>query len=192
MGIVRIALASLAILVVGFLGGLLVAGVGTTLGGVALLSLPVLIVGFLVGWLVEWIIDSQYNRAREVQRQEQAAHAPQADPSPDVNELAGAFNEVLEERERQIQDLRTQLKSQESRYFHLKVTFDEYVATHPDDLTVIKGIGGTYQRKLRDAGFRTYARLAQADAQQLRKVLGIGSGQTTNPQAWIDQAKALV
>lgn len=192
MSIVRIALASLAILVVGFLGGLLVAGVGTTLGGVALLSLPVLMVGFLVGWLVEWIIDSQYNRAREVQRQEEAAHARQADPSPGVSELAGAFNEVLEEREQQIQDLRTQLKAQESRYFHLKVTFDEYVATHPDDLTVIKGIGGTYQRKLRDAGFRTYARLAQADARQLRKALGMGSGQTADPQEWIDQAKALV
>jgi predicted flap endonuclease-1-like 5' DNA nuclease len=192
MSIVRIALASLAILVVGFLGGLLVAGVGTTLGSVALLSLPVLIVGFLVGWLVEWIIDSQYSRMRELQQQGEAAQAVEPAPSPGVNELAGAFNDVLEERERQIQDLRAQLKAQESRYFHLKVTFDEYVATHPDDLTVIKGIGGTYQRKLRDAGIRTYARLAQADAQQVRKVLGIGSGQATDPQEWINQAKALI
>jgi len=191
MSIVLVALVSLAILIVGFLGGLLVAGVGTTLGSVALLSLPVLMVGFLIGWLVEWIIDNQNTRMREMQRQEQEPQAPQAAPAPNMSELAGAFNEVLEERERQIHDLRTQLKAQEARYFHVKVTFDEYVATHPDDLTVIKGIGGTYQRKLREAGYRTYARLAQADAQQLRKALGIASGQATDPQEWIDQAKAL-
>jgi predicted flap endonuclease-1-like 5' DNA nuclease len=191
MNIVVVALVSLAILVVGFLGGLLVAGVGTTLGGVALLALPVLTVGFLIGWLVEWIIDNQNNRMREMQRQE-TAHVPQVAPSSDVNELAEAFNKVLAEREGQIHDLRAQLKAQEARYFHLKVTFDEYVATHPDDLTVIKGIGGTYQRKLREAGYRTYARLAQADVQQLRKVLGVASGQPVDPQEWIDQAKALI
>jgi predicted flap endonuclease-1-like 5' DNA nuclease len=192
MSIVLVALVSLAILIVGFLGGLLVAGVGTTLPSVALLSLPVLMVGFLIGWLVEWIIDNQNSRVREIQRQGQVAQTSNAAPSSDVSELAGAFNEVLEDRERQIHDLRTQLKAQEARYFHLKVTFDEYVATHPDDLTVIKGIGGTYQRKLREAGYRTYARLAQADAQQLRRALGVSSGQTTDPQEWIDQAKALV
>jgi predicted flap endonuclease-1-like 5' DNA nuclease len=191
MNIVVVALVSLAILIVGFLGGLLVAGVGTTLGGVALLSLPVLTIGFLIGWLVEWIIDNQNNRMREMQRQE-TAQVSQAAPSPDVTELAEAFNKVLEEREGQIHDLRAQLTAQEARYFHLKVTFDEYVATHPDDLTVIKGIGGTYQRKLREAGYRTYARLAQADVQQLRKVLGIASGQPVDPQEWIDQAKALI
>jgi predicted flap endonuclease-1-like 5' DNA nuclease len=190
MNIVVVALVSLAILVVGFLGGLLVAGVGTTLGGVALLALPVLTVGFLIGWLVEWVIDNHNNRMREMQRQE-TVQAPQTVSSPDVSELAEAFNQVLEERESQIHDLRAQLKAQESRYFHLKVTFDEYVATHPDDLTVIKGIGGTYQRKLREAGYRTYARLAQADVQQLRKVLGVSSGQPVDPQEWIDQAKAL-
>lgn len=190
MNIVVVALVSLAILIVGFLGGLLVAGVGTTLGGVALLALPVLTVGFLIGWLVEWVIDNQNNRVREMQRRE-AVQAPQAAPSADVSELAEAFNQVLEEREGQIHDLRAQLKAQEARYFHLKVTFDEYVATHPDDLTVIKGIGGTYQRKLREAGYRTYARLAQADVQQLRKVLGVASGQPVDPQEWIDQAKAL-
>ncbi|HUT18646.1 MAG TPA: helix-hairpin-helix domain-containing protein [Anaerolineae bacterium] len=191
MSIVLVALVSLAILIVGFLGGLLVAGVGTTLGSIALLSLPVLMVGFLIGWLVEWIIDNQNNRMREMQRQE-VPQAPQAAPAPNMSELAEAFNEVLEERENQIHDLRTQLKAQEARYFHLKVTFDEYVATHPDDLTVIKGIGGAYQRKLREAGYRTYARLAQADAQQLRKALGIASGQVTDPQEWIDRAKALI
>jgi predicted flap endonuclease-1-like 5' DNA nuclease len=191
MNIVVVALVSLAILIVGFSGGLLVAGVGTTLGGVALLSLPVLTVGFLVGWLVEWIIDNQNNRLREMERQE-TAEIPQVAPSPDVTELAEAFNKVLEEREGQIHDLRAQLKAQEARYFHLKVTFDEYVATHPDDLTVIKGIGGTYQRKLREAGYRTYGRLAQADVQQLRQVLGLASGQPVDPQEWIDQAKALV
>lgn len=191
MNIVVVATVALAILIVGFLGGLLVAGVGTTLGGVALLSLPVLIIGFLIGWLVEWIIDSQNNRMREMQRQE-TAQVLQTAPSADVTELAEAFNKVLEEREGQIHDLRAQLKAQEARYFHLKVTFDEYVATHPDDLTVIKGIGGTYQRKLREAGYRTYARLAQADVQQLRKVLGVASGQPVDPQEWIDQAKALI
>lgn len=191
MNIVVVATVALAILIVGFLGGLLVAGVGTTLGSVALLSLPVLIIGFLIGWLVEWIIDSQNNRMREMQRQE-TAQVLQTAPSADVTELAEAFNKVLEEREGQIHDLRAQLKAQEARYFHLKVTFDEYVATHPDDLTVIKGIGGTYQRKLREAGYRTYARLAQADVQQLRKVLGVASGQPVDPQEWIDQAKALI
>jgi len=68
MSIAIVTLLSLAILVVGFTIGWLVGGVGTGLSGIAFLALPVLVIGFLIGWLVEWIIDNQYRRMRELAR----------------------------------------------------------------------------------------------------------------------------
>ena len=66
MSIALVTLLSLAILVVGFMVGWLVGGIGATLSSVAFLALPVLVIGFPNGWLVEWIIDNQYRRMPRV------------------------------------------------------------------------------------------------------------------------------
>ncbi len=67
--------------------------------------------------------------------------------------------------------------------------FESYQQTHPDDLTLIKGIGAVYQRKLRDIGFNSFDQLAQADPERLRRMLGIKNWQRTNIESWLEQAR---
>jgi predicted flap endonuclease-1-like 5' DNA nuclease len=263
MRIVLIALVSLAILVVGFLAGLVVGGVGPALGSFALFSVPLLVAGFCVAWVVEWIIDNQRRRLREERHRQVLAQATRSDGvhaevsraaqavedvraeqarlaqtvgetllerqrlaqmvsdalaerqqlANVVNEalaerqrLAEAIEEVLADREhlgqavdralaerdREIGGLRSDLDVQQARYDQLKAVFEDYVDAHPDDLTQIKGIGSAYQDRLRSAGYRTYARLAQADVQELRRALEIKMGRAIDLQSWIDQAEGLV
>ena len=63
-------------------------------------------------------------------------------------------------------------------------------ARAPDDLTAIRGLGKASQDRLRAAGIKTYAQLAETSPADLRKNLGKG-GQGSNVEAWIAQAKAL-
>jgi hypothetical protein len=198
MSIALVTLLSLAILVVGFLVGWLVGGIGTTLSSVALLALPVLAIGFLIGWLVEWIIDNQYRRLRELGQASGPVAVPvpvatsSAAPPPDISELTQMLRGVLSEREVEVGGLRESLEKQGLKYDQLRARFEQYAATHPDDLTVVKGIGRIYQWKLRDAGYSTYGQLAEADDDEIRRVLDIKSWQKTDPQSWIEQAKALI
>jgi predicted flap endonuclease-1-like 5' DNA nuclease len=243
MSILRVTLLSLAILVVGLLIGLLVGGIGTTLNSIAFLSLPVLVVGFLVGWLVEWVIDNESRRKREMA---EAAAKPKG-PSPEIIALTQSLREAIARQddqaqalretivghesqvrairkataghesqaralreatagyenqaqalkkaiaghENQAKALREELTAQAIKYGHLWAEFQHYTQTHRDDLTAIKGVGGTFQRKLRDAGYDTYAQLARANIEHLRKALGIKPWQQIDPQEWIDEARAL-
>ena len=190
MSIVIVTLLSLAILVVGFLVGWLVGGIGTGLTSIAFLALPVLVIGFLIGWLVEWIIDNQYRRMREL-GQSGPVYVPGPASDSDLNELARTVKEVIAEREQEVDELQTKLETQEMNYDHLQAEFDRYAATHPDDLTVIKGIGRIYQWKLRDAGISTYSQLASTSSERVREVLQAQNWQKLDPQGWIDQAKSL-
>lgn len=192
MSVIAVVLLSLAILVVGFLIGWLVGGLVTGLSAIALLALPVLVIGFLIGWLVEWIIDNQYRRMRELGRVAGARAAPlPASSEHEVTELVGTIKEVLDEREEQITVLRAKLEVQEATVERLENEFDAYAATHPDDLTIIKGIGRIYQWKLRDAGINTYKTLATAKPEHLREILQFKAWQKVDPASWIDQARTL-
>lgn len=53
-------------------------------------------------------------------------------------------------------------------------SFDDTMpyAEGPDDLTTIKGIGKTLQQKLIDEGYDSYAKIASADPQKIKKVTG--------------------
>jgi len=194
MSVMIVILLSLAILVVGFLVGWLVGGLATGLSAVAFMALPILVVGFLIGWLVEWIIDNQYRRMRELSQTAPAAQAV-AQPAPAENsqvaELVNTIKEMLGEREKQVTDLRAELEEHETMIERLKDEFEAYAATHPDNLTVIKGIGRIYQWKLRDAGINTYQALAASTAERIRDILEVKRWQKVDPQSWIDQAKAL-
>lgn len=192
MSVTVVLLLSLAILVVGFLAGWLVGGLATGLSAIALIALPVLVIGFLVGWLVEWIIDNQHRRIRELGHATTAGSTPVPDSAEhEVTELVGAMKQVLGEREKQINDLRTELEQQDATIERLKNEFDAYQATHPDDLTVIKGIGRIYQWKLRDAGINTYKALATLKPERLREILQFKPWQNADPASWIDQARTL-
>ena len=195
MSVVVVTLLSLAILVVGFLVGWLVGGLATGLSAIAFMALPVLVIGFLIGWLVEWIIDNQYRRMRELG---QVTPSPQLVSSPppaagrEVTELIGTIKEVLGEREKEVTDLRTELEDQEAAVEQLREEFDAYAATHPDDLTVVKGVGRIYQWKLRDAGINTYKALAASEPDRLREILEVKPWQKVDPASWIEQARALL
>lgn len=189
MGAVGITLLSLAILIVGFLAGWLVAGMATTFSNLSLLALPMTVIGFLIGWLAEWMIDNQCRRLREM-----ASAAAAAGPGVggELGRLSDTIQNMLTDYQGRDAGLQAAWVQQEGRYEELRSSFEYYAATHPDDLTVIRGIGPAYQWKLRDAGYGTYARLAEADADDLRAALGIKSWQRTDPQSWIDQARQLI
>ena len=59
----------------------------------------------------------------------------------------------------------------------------------PDDLTAIRGIGSALQSRLNDAGFHTYAQLAESTPDDLRRALALGNGPArANVEDWISQA----
>lgn len=60
-----------------------------------------------------------------------------------------------------------------------------------DDLTVIKGIGPVFQRRLRTAGIHTYTGLASADPEQLRQAVQAEDWQNIEPESWIEEARRL-
>ena len=196
MSIAVVTLLSLAILVVGFLVGWLVGGLAVGWNVIAFMALPVLVIGFLVGWLVEWIIDNQYRRMRELARSTTAAPQPASYPAPaasgEVTELIGTLKGVLSEREEEVDDLRTELKRREAAIERLRGEYNDYVSAHPDDLTAIKGIGRIYQWKLRDGGINTYEELAGSTPERIREVLEAKEWQRLDPSSWIEQAQALL
>ena len=190
MRIALVTLLSLALLLVGFAVGWWVGGVGAGVSSVALLALPVLVIGFVVGWLVEWVIDNQYRRIRASQQHESALDAGVS--SAHVGELVHTVQGALSEREEEVDQLRAELDQQESRFEQLRASFDHYASTHPDDLTVITGVGRVYQWKLRDAGISTFAQLAATTPEYIGKALQIKAWQNADPSSWIEQAKTLL
>jgi predicted flap endonuclease-1-like 5' DNA nuclease len=96
--------------------------------------------------------------------------------------------DFLHKREAEVRELREEYAATRSQLDSLRDEFDGYQRTHPDPLTVIKGIGPVYQWKLRDAGVNTYQQLATADPRQLRRMLDIKHWQRVNVESWIEQA----
>jgi len=65
-------------------------------------------------------------------------------------------------------------------------------AAMQDDLTLIRGIGPTYAKRLYAAGIHTFADLAQLTPAALKAIAAPGqSGNFINAEAWIAQAQAL-
>ncbi len=59
-----------------------------------------------------------------------------------------------------------------------------------DDLTAIRGIGIAGQNRLNVAGIKSFAQLARANPEELRKILG-RLGRSAKVEDWIDQARKL-
>jgi predicted flap endonuclease-1-like 5' DNA nuclease len=58
-----------------------------------------------------------------------------------------------------------------------------------DDLTIIKGIGPAYQRKLHETGFHSYIRLATAEKLEVEKLLGKQIAVRAARDKWGEQAR---
>jgi predicted flap endonuclease-1-like 5' DNA nuclease len=186
------------LLLVGLVLGLIIAwffGAGPTAMSL-FVGVLLVVAGAVVGFVVEWVIDEAYRRNRELRRQlgqrsESAlslgANVGGDDQSDDTS--AETLADFLRQRDRELQELRDQLAAHDGQMDALRTEFDAYQRTHPDDLTVIKGIGPVYQWKLRDTGFNTYQQLATADPDQLRRMLDVKNWQRVNVESWIEQAR---
>lgn len=60
-----------------------------------------------------------------------------------------------------------------------------------DDLTRIRGIGPVYQRRLREAGIRTFRQLAQTPPEKLREIVAAANWQKVEPERWVEEAARL-
>lgn len=179
-------------------------------------GIPLFIAGAIIGFIAEWLIDESYRKNRELQRllherelaiaapmiqvavperlslPEQRVSAPvqqllgvESTPSTGAEALAG----FLRQRDEDLREVRQQLVVTVTQIEALRTEFESYQQTHPDNLTVIKGIGPVYQWKLRDAGFNTFKQLATANPDQLRRMLDVKKWQRVNFESWIEQAR---
>ena len=152
------------------------------------------VAGAIVGFVVEWLIDEAYRKNRELRYQlgqrgtgvvavAASAGAPASAPASET------LADFLHQRDEEMRELRDQLEATHVQLDGLSNDFEAYQRTHPDDLTVIKGIGLVYQWRLRDAGVHTYKQLASADPDQLRRMLDVKNWQRVNVESWIEQAR---
>ena len=161
---------------------------------IIIVALVALVVGFLLGWLAEWALDLLRWRARAkwagFELESRMGEETGVRLKPD--EAGGQFIVgYLEKRDAEIHELQNRLEAKEAQLDALQARFDEYVQTHPDDLTAIKGIGRIYQWKLRDGGINSYAQLAQTTPERIREILNVPAWRKIDPDSWIEQAKVL-
>ncbi len=160
------------------------------------IGLLLVVAGAISGFVVEWLIDVAYRRNRELQMQlaerdsSPVALTSHTGGSSQENEATSeALADFLRLRDEQLQELRQQLTDTNLQLDKLQNEFETYQQTHPDDLTVIKGIGPVYQWKLRDIGFNSFKQLASADPDQIRRMLDVKKWQRTDVESWIEQAR---
>jgi predicted flap endonuclease-1-like 5' DNA nuclease len=157
------------------------------------LGLLLVVAGGIVGFIAEWLIDEAYRKNRELQRQLNQRRGTPLSQLPNLGSLndgvaAETLADFMRQREEEARALREEFSATRSQLESLREEFDGYQRTHPDALTVIKGIGPVYQWKLRDAGVNTYQQLATADPGQLRRMLDIKHWQRVDVESWIEQA----
>ena len=185
----------LALVTLGLAIGFIIAwafNIGATMG--LFIGLVLVVAGAIVGFISEWLIDEAYRKNRELRRRlgqggdtMPAAGVDLSERSSDLT--SGALADFLRQRDNEVHELRDQLSVTHSQLAGLRDEFEAYQRTHPDALTVIKGIGPVYQWKLRDAGVNTYKQLAAADPAQLRRMLDIKEWQRVDVRSWIEQAR---
>jgi predicted flap endonuclease-1-like 5' DNA nuclease len=185
----------LALVVLGLAIGFVIAwafGVGASMG--LFIGLLLVVAGAIVGFISEWLIDEAYRKNRELRRQLLERGSTTLAPGvssgdPDDASASETLADFLRQRDDEIHELREQVSAADAQVDALRDEFESYQRTHPDDLTVIKGVGPVYQWKLRDAGFNTHKQLAAADPDQLRRMLDIKTWQRVNIESWIEQAR---
>ena len=182
---------AIVFLILGYVFGALGAlnnlqGVGFVLAGLAL--------GLVLGFILDWLIEEFYRRNRELERRLQERQTAQAvlpaatgDESHPV--VSATLTDLLRQKDDEINALRLELDTAEEKVPALQKRFDAYMKTHPDDLTVIKGIGPVFQRKLRDMGIDSFQQLADLDPEHLHRVLDIKNWQRVDIKDWVAQAK---
>jgi predicted flap endonuclease-1-like 5' DNA nuclease len=130
-----------------------------------------LIIGVIIGWLVEWVIDWVFWRRDDKKLAEQLA---QAEAEVEHLKSQAAQDQAT------IEQLRTELN-----------TLAGQISQPEDALERIKGIGAVFAQRLKAAGIRTFAQLAEARPEQIREIIKPEEWQKINPEGWIAEARAL-
>lgn len=73
---------------------------------------------------------------------------------------------------------------------HNGVVVVEDIASQPDDLTIINGIGPTFAKRLQAAGIDSLQKLAAAEPAQVKEAAKLADWQA-DPADWIAEAKTL-
>lgn len=209
----------LALLLLGLALGFIIAwAIGIFSAGIStglLIGLALLVAGAILGFVSEWFIDEAYRKNRELHRQLREAGSvnppviqlampeqlPLVEPAdattthrltpgePSHTSASELLSDFLRQRDEELREMRQQLTTTDVQIDTLRKEFEAYQRTHPDNLTVIKGVGPVYQWKLRDAGINTYKQLASADPGQVRRMLAVKKWQRVNIESWVEQAR---
>ncbi len=183
---------SIVFLILGYVFGALGAlnnlqGVGFVLAGLAM--------GLALGFILDWLIEEFYRRNKELERQLQEGQRTQtvlpntAISSESHPVVSATLTDLLRQKDDEINTLRLELSTTEEKATISQRNFDAYVKTHPDDLTIIKGIGPVFQRKLRNMGIDSFQQLANLDPKHLQRILDIKNWQRVDIEDWVAQAK---
>ena len=105
----------------------------------------------------------------------------------EAQKLQEEFVDVREqhtEARAKIKKLRKKLKRAQNQTTYMRLGGKE-------NLTLIRGIGPAYARRLQEAGIRTLSALAQASPEEVCDIVQIKPWQNAAPKAWISEAKEL-
>jgi predicted flap endonuclease-1-like 5' DNA nuclease len=135
-----------------------------------------MLAGLLIGWISEWILGRQ-------------GGTRQADAETTLyQELHNARQEI----ERLTAEVSTteHTAAEHTGAPASRTVSAETNATQADDLTVIKGIGPVFAKRLRAAGIDSYAGIAAASPETLR--VAVAANRMVATDEWIVQAKTLL
>jgi predicted flap endonuclease-1-like 5' DNA nuclease len=189
---------AVALVVLGLAIGFIIAwvlGAGVTMN--LIIGILLIAVGVIVGYVIEWLVDEAVRKNRELQRQLDAQRSAPFAAQTSAASIQGsdrfheseAVAEALRQHKEELHQLSEQISAKDTQVEALRRELEVYQQTHPDDLTQIKGIGKVYQRKLRDIGFSSFKQLADADPDQIRRMLGIKEWQRVDVSSWVQQAR---
>jgi predicted flap endonuclease-1-like 5' DNA nuclease len=125
-----------------------------------------LVGGLLTGWLGEWVIDWLYWRKRKTGSGDD-----------------GALRAQMRALEGENRELRAKLNLMTPQVIEKVVTVER------ERLEDIYGIGPVYGNRLREAGIKTFADLAEQHPDRVREIMGIEEWQAADPESWISQAR---
>ena len=156
--------------------------------------------GLVLGFLLDWLLEEAYRRNRELERQidtaQQLPERVSAMSLPSINvysegdQIASkTLADFLRQRDAEIHKRRAEVDRAEEKMTQLQINVDSYMKTHPDDLTVIKGIGSVYQWKVRDIGINTFQKLAATDKDKLARMHDSKNWHGVDREQWIAQAR---
>ena len=131
----------------------------------------VFFLGFLYGWLMRWIIDEIYIK--------------------DQYRIVTNENALLKERLGVLEQLRPAEVKPVQQTAPRPEPAPRPVSTRSqkDDLKLIKGIGPQMEKKLNDAGVKTFEQMSRLTTTDLQNILGISKRVVQSADNLINQAK---